>query len=267
MPRKTFKTNTKKKPKATEEAVSSYDGSSSFQSVSTPTDLNLTSASRTNNKQLQRSPTRRLETSRSPTKGLEASRSSRRRSRSTNRINPTTSRALNDTPRSRINATNSSPSQSIVPGTSRSQREQLSSKVSIVMARSPQESHRILTEILNSSVTTSNNQTRRKQKKPKRKIQSKVVQAITQLQKTTNSLIPLAPFLRLVREIFLQFKPDVRLTKTTVECLHESAEIYLVQLLEDSYKCTLHRQRVTLQPIDMQLVRQLRGLKDPGSNF
>jgi histone H3 len=83
---------------------------------------------------------------------------------------------------------------------------------------------------------------------------------ILHYRETTNLLIPKLPFGRIIREVLNLYCPaDFRITKVALEALQESAEIYLVQLFEDAYRCALHRKRVTLQPIDMELVRRLRG--------
>ena len=41
--------------------------------------------------------------------------------------------------------------------------------------------------------------------------------------------------------------------------LQEAAEAYLVQLLEDSNLCAIHVKRITIQPKDIQLARQIHG--------
>ena len=41
--------------------------------------------------------------------------------------------------------------------------------------------------------------------------------------------------------------------------LQESAEAYLVGLLEDTNLCAIHTKRVTIMPKDMQLAWQIRG--------
>lgn len=69
-------------------------------------------------------------------------------------------------------------------------------------------------------------------------------------------------FLRLVREIIIENEnayDQWRITPTALEALQSSAEIFIVQIMEDSYLCTLHRGRVTLQPKDMKLAKYLRN--------
>lgn len=49
-----------------------------------------------------------------------------------------------------------------------------------------------------------------------------------------------------------------RMTGEAIEALRESAEMYIIELLEDANAATLHRGRVTLLPKDIQLVQYLR---------
>lgn len=82
-------------------------------------------------------------------------------------------------------------------------------------------------------------------------------------QKTLKNL--LLTFFRCVREALCMYKTDWRVTPQALMALQESCETYLVQLLEDSYICTLHRNRLTLAVKDMYLVKYLRGPRDPGN--
>lgn len=81
-------------------------------------------------------------------------------------------------------------------------------------------------------------------------------------QKSCKLLIRKASFSRLVRGHLLERHPQgsqYRWQKAAIECLQEACEAYLVNVLADSYLCSLHAKRVTLMPRDMQLVRRLRG--------
>jgi histone H3 len=90
-----------------------------------------------------------------------------------------------------------------------------------------------------------------------------VFQEIRQLRDSAGYVIPRLPFGRLIREVLNLYCPaDFRITRIALEALQESSEEYLTQLFEDAYRCTLHRQRVTLQPIDLQLARCLRGYRE-----
>jgi histone H3 len=83
------------------------------------------------------------------------------------------------------------------------------------------------------------------------------------LQTHVENLIPKSPLCRLIREV-LQSHGDYRLTKVALDALQEAAETYLVGLFDDSFRLTLHRNRVTIQPMDLQLCLYLRGVADPG---
>lgn len=91
---------------------------------------------------------------------------------------------------------------------------------------------------------------------------------IYKLQCSTQSIIPKLPFSRLIREILHSSSTTAnRITPPALIALQESSELYLTHLFEDSYRCTLHRSRVTLSVKDMQLVKFIRGLSDPASHF
>ena len=67
------------------------------------------------------------------------------------------------------------------------------------------------------------------------------------------------PFQRLVREIAQVHNPYLQFQSGTILALQESAEAYLVGLLEDSNLCAIHAKRVTIMPKDMQLAQRIRG--------
>ncbi|XP_053688754.1 uncharacterized protein LOC128737986 [Sabethes cyaneus] len=87
----------------------------------------------------------------------------------------------------------------------------------------------------------------------------RALQEIRKLQETTNLLIPKLAFARVFREVLMEYSHrDLRVTADALIALQESAETYAVQLFEDSYRCTLHRERVTLTPKDMHLTLYMR---------
>ncbi|KAL9699458.1 hypothetical protein quinque_002899 [Culex quinquefasciatus] len=99
---------------------------------------------------------------------------------------------------------------------------------------------------------------RRKAPAPK-KSQTAALKEIAKLQRTTNPVIPKLPFARLIREILMEYSHrELRITPESLQCLQESAEVFAVQLMEDAYRCTLHRDRLTLMPKDMKLAVMLR---------
>lgn len=82
---------------------------------------------------------------------------------------------------------------------------------------------------------------------------------IKKYQRTTENLIKRAPFKRLVQEVLRDFGDELRVSKEAVSCLQESAEMFLINLLEDTQLAAIHAKRITIQPTDMQFARRLRG--------
>ena len=94
---------------------------------------------------------------------------------------------------------------------------------------------------------------------------------IRKYQKSTYPLLRKAPFQRLVQEIlfgYIQERKDngnpievevSRMQSTALLALQEASEAYLVGLFEDTNLCTIHANRVTIMPKDMQLARRIRG--------
>ena len=78
---------------------------------------------------------------------------------------------------------------------------------------------------------------------------------IQKYQKFTDLLIPKLPFQCLVCEIVQGLSMEFRVTSAMVMALQEAAEMYLVQLLEDSNLCAIHAKHITIQLKDIQLVR------------
>ena len=83
---------------------------------------------------------------------------------------------------------------------------------------------------------------------------------IWQLQKSTELLIRKLPFLWLVHEIVLEVgKYDLCFQGSTIICLQEAAEAYVVGLMEDTNLCAIHAKRVTIMPKDIQLACHIWG--------
>ena len=73
-------------------------------------------------------------------------------------------------------------------------------------------------------------------------------------QKSTELLIRKLPFSQLVREIAHAVgKTDICFQGSTIICLQEAAEAFLVGLLEDANLCAMHAKRITIMPKDIQL--------------
>ncbi len=82
---------------------------------------------------------------------------------------------------------------------------------------------------------------------------------IRAIQKTTNLLIPKAPFQRVVREICQSYMQDIRFQRPALEALQEATEAYLIGLFEDTNLLAIHANRVTIMGKDMTLARRIRG--------
>lgn len=100
------------------------------------------------------------------------------------------------------------------------------------------------------------------------KLNKSTLQHIRKLQSTTKLCIPKLPFSKLIREILREYTtPDMKIQKEALTALHEAAEMYIIQLFEDSNRCAGHAKRVTLKPIDIKLALAIRGMQDPGFVF
>ena len=86
------------------------------------------------------------------------------------------------------------------------------------------------------------------------------LQEIRQFQKSTELLIQKLPFSRLVHEIAQAVgKTNLHFQGSTIICLQEAAEAFLVSLMEDANLCAIHAKRVTNMPKDIQLAHRIRG--------
>lgn len=81
---------------------------------------------------------------------------------------------------------------------------------------------------------------------------------IRRYQKSTELLIRKLPFMRLVREIGLDWNHSIRFQQSAVVALQEACEAYLVTLFEDVNLCCIHAKRVTITPRDIHLAMRLR---------
>ena len=80
-----------------------------------------------------------------------------------------------------------------------------------------------------------------------------VLGEIRRYQRSSELLIRRMLCQRLVREIAQTHSPYLQFQSGAILALQESAEAYLVGLLEDSNLCAIHAKRVTIMPKDMQL--------------
>ena len=89
-----------------------------------------------------------------------------------------------------------------------------------------------------------------------------VLREIRRYQKSTEHLIRIAPFERLVWEIVQDTEHGgiaLRVSPAAVMALQEAVEVYLVLLFKDTNLYTIHAKRVTIMPKDMQLARRICG--------
>lgn len=83
---------------------------------------------------------------------------------------------------------------------------------------------------------------------------------IRKFQKSTNLLIPFAPFARLVREITNDYSKEVtRWTPEALLAMQEAAEFHLIELFEVALLLAIHGKRVTIMQKDIQLARRIGG--------
>ncbi|KAI3966225.1 hypothetical protein MKX01_036575 [Papaver californicum] len=95
---------------------------------------------------------------------------------------------------------------------------------------------------------------------------TKALREIRKFQKSTDLLLPAAPFIRIVKEITNNFSKEVsRWQAEALQALQEAAEAFLVNLFEDAQLCVIHARRVTLMQKDWQLARRLGGRGRYGS--
>jgi histone H3/H4 len=69
---------------------------------------------------------------------------------------------------------------------------------------------------------------------------------IRRYQKSTELLIRKLPFQRLVRELAMEFKTDLRFQSTALLALQDACEAYLVGVFEDTNLCAIHGKRVRI---------------------
>merc|ERR1712048_9581 len=96
-------------------------------------------------------------------------------------------------------------------------------------------------------------------KKPKFHPGTVALRDIKKYQKSTDTLIPKAPFYRLVKDIAHSIDNELRFQGSALMALQEAAEAYCVGLFEDATLCAVHAKRMTVTKSDMVLARRIRG--------
>ena len=98
-----------------------------------------------------------------------------------------------------------------------------------------------------------------KKRSRKSKKGTRALKEIRLYQKQWDCLhIPRTVFSRLVREIALNYKTDLRFTKRALLVLQYALERYLVELLAAAQLEAIHAKRIGVMPKDIQLARTMR---------
>lgn len=104
-------------------------------------------------------------------------------------------------------------------------------------------------------------------KKRRNKPGTVALRQIKHYQNTTDLLLRLGPFQKLVREIAREVVADegssFMWSREALECLQWAAENYMVCIFVDTSKAATHAKRVTVRPEDLALVRDIRSSVDP----
>lgn len=89
---------------------------------------------------------------------------------------------------------------------------------------------------------------------------TRALMEIRMYQKSTQTLVRLAPFTRIVKEITFRLNNSgFRYQPGAIQALLQAMEAYCVGLMEDANLCALHAGRITIQIKDMQLARRING--------
>ena len=87
----------------------------------------------------------------------------------------------------------------------------------------------------------------------------RALKEIRRYQKSSEPLIPLLPFARLVRETLTEFtRENYKFERLAFDALREAAEAYIIRVFEHANLCAIHSKRVTIFPKDIQLARRIR---------
>lgn len=96
-------------------------------------------------------------------------------------------------------------------------------------------------------------------KKYKFKPRTVALREIRKYQKSTEPIIPKAPFARVVREIIDNVSDNVtRVEAVALDALRDATEDLATSLFQDGVLCHVHAKRVTLKPVDLTLAMRLR---------
>ena len=123
----------------------------------------------------------------------------------------------------------------------------------------PQAQNPIVQQAINTRnwATQARNQVNQPPRCYRRRPGTKALQEIHKEQKSVKNLIPLAAFVRLVREIEQDFKADLCWQTLAVMVLRDDAEMYLIGYFDNANMAAIHAKRVTIMVKDMLLVGRL----------
>ncbi|XP_073495690.1 histone H3-like centromeric protein A [Phyllobates terribilis] len=155
-------------------------------------------------------------------------------------------------------------SQSARPSTSQAPQNRRPSTSQSPQNRRPSTSQSPQSRRPSTSQSSPGKRTKKTTKRNRYRPGKRALMEIRKYQRSTELLLRKAPFARLVREVCMEYSRGMPYSwqSTAIMALQESAEAFLVRLLEDSYLCSLHAKRVTLYVKDIQLARKIRGIQD-----
>jgi histone H3/H4 len=117
--------------------------------------------------------------------------------------------------------------------------------------------------VVNKKESTIQQNQSKKRKKHKFHPGTVALREIRKFQKSTDNLLPRAPFERLVREILQELRIEsYRVQRKAVDALQLSAEDFLVSVFEETNLVCLHRGRQTIGGKDIKLVRKIGCAKN-----
>jgi histone H3/H4 len=133
--------------------------------------------------------------------------------------------------------------------TVRSDEEQEDTRKTSSKKRQHEEEEPVAEEVVNEEPVV------KKRKHGKRSSEVKGVLAdIKKYQANNKTLIPRAPFSRLVREIAQDFQTDLRFSHAAIDVIHWWGDIFLAELLYKANEMPFNRRRKTLTVEDLQVV-------------
>ena len=112
--------------------------------------------------------------------------------------------------------------------------------------------------VAGNQATQARNRVNQPPRRYRRRPGTRSLQEIRREQKSVKNLIPLAPFIRVVREIGSDFKTDLRWQTLAIMALRDAVEMYLIGYFDDANMAAIHPKRVTIMVKDMKLVGHLR---------